>query len=240
MSETLLMVGVRTLGRALAQHFGKAGWRVVCAARTSADVEAVAAEVTSAGGQGVPVVADLADRASLDRLVATSGHVDLCIAAQTAGGRFGALPLLEIPDEELDRGYGAYLRGTWNLLKAVGPRLLEQGAGTFLQVGTASGVRTRDGFAGLGAVQHGLRALVQVAAREWRRGGVHVAYLPIDGPIASERTRDWLARSPTGADGAVSQLAIARACEYLHRQDRQGWTHELVLRPIASDWTAPT
>jgi NAD(P)-dependent dehydrogenase (short-subunit alcohol dehydrogenase family) len=240
MSETLLMVGVRTLGRAVAEHFGKAGWRVVCASRTLADVEAAAAEVTSAGGQGVAAVADLSDRASLDRLVATAGRIDLCVASQNAGGRFGALPLLEIPDEELDRGYAAYLRGTWNLLKAVGPVLLAQKSGTFIQMGTASGVRTRDGFAALGAVQHGLRALVQVAAREWRRGGVHVAYVPVDGPIASERTREWLARSPTGTDGAVSQDAIARACEYLHRQDRQGWTHELVLRPIATDWTAPT
>jgi NAD(P)-dependent dehydrogenase (short-subunit alcohol dehydrogenase family) len=240
MSETLLMVGVRTLGRAIGQHFGRAGWRVVCASRTQADVEAAAAEVTSAGGEGVAAVADLSDRASLDRLVATAGRIDLCVASQTAGGRFGALPLLEIPDEELDRGYAAYLRGTWNLLKAVGPALLAQKSGTFIQMGTASGVRTRDGFAGLGAVQHGLRALVQVAAREWRRGGVHVVYVPVDGPIASERTREWLSRSPSGSEGAVSQEAIARACEYLHRQDRQGWTHELVLRPIATDWTAPT
>src|SRR5256885_7755416 len=136
MSETLLMVGVRTLGRAVARHFGKAGWRVVCTSRTQADVEAAAAEVTSAGGQGVPVVADLSDRASLERLAATAGRIDLCVASQNAGGRFGALPLLEIPDEELDRGYGAYLRGTWNLLKTVGPVMLAQKSGTFLQIGT--------------------------------------------------------------------------------------------------------
>jgi NAD(P)-dependent dehydrogenase (short-subunit alcohol dehydrogenase family) len=240
MAETLVMVGVRTLGRALALHFARSGWRVVCASRTASDVEAVAAQVTAAGGEGVPVVADLSDRASLEKLVAAAGRIDLCIASQTAGGRFGALSLLEIPDEELDRGYAAYLRGTWNLLKAVGPVLLGQKAGTFVQIGTASGVRTRDGFAALGAVQHGLRALVQVAAREWRRGGVHAVYVPIDGPIASDRTRDWLARSPGGVETAVSQEAIARACEYLHRQDRQGWTHELVLRPIATEWTAPT
>ena len=118
-----------------------------------------------------------------------------CIAAQTAGGRFGARPLLEIDGQELDQGYAAYLRGTWNLLKAVGPTLLAQRRGTFLQIGTSSGVRTKDGFAALGAIQHGLRALVQVAAREWRGQGVHVAYLPIDGGIASDKT--------AGLDGEV-------------------------------------
>ena len=49
--------------------------------------------------------------------------------------------------------------------------------------------------------------LVQVAAKEWRGEGVHVAYLPIDGAIESERTRDWLAKN--GADRAIPQAAIA-------------------------------
>lgn len=232
------MVGVRTLGNAIALHFAAQGWQVVCAARTRADVEAAAAAVDQAGGQGVPVVCDLSDRASLEAMVRDRARIDLCIAAQTAGGRFGALPMLEIPDEELDRGYAAHMRGTWNLLKAVGPKLVGQGAGTFLQIGTSSGVRTKEGFAGLGAVQHGLRALVQVAAREWRAHGVHVAYLPIDGAIESERTREWITRG--GADRAIPQAEIAHACEFLHRQDRRAWTHELLLRPAGTDWSAPT
>ena len=238
MRETLVIVGVRTLGRAIAQHFGRQGWQVVCAARTAADVERAADEVTRAGGQGVPVVCDLGDPASLAALVDGRDRVDLVIAAQTAGGRFGARPLLEIDGQELDQGYAAYLRGTWNLLKAVGPTLLAQKRGTFLQIGTSSGVRTKDGFAGLGAIQHGLRALVQVAAREWRGQGVHVAYLPIDGGIASDKTAGWMARS--GEDKAIPQDEIARACEYLHRQDPRAWTHELLLRPSQTDWTTPT
>lgn len=241
MSETLIMVGVRTLGRAIALHFARQGWRVVCGARTRADVERLAADVDAAGGRGVPVVCDLGDRASLAALVeheATQGRIDLCVAAQTAGGRFGARDLLAIDDEELDRGYAAYVRGTWNLLKTVGARLVAQQSGTFLQMGTSSGVRTKEGFSALGATQHALRALVQVAAREWRPSGVHVAYLPIDAAIESERTREWIARS--GPERAIPQDEIARACEYLHRQDRRAWTHELVLRPSGGDWTAPT
>jgi NAD(P)-dependent dehydrogenase (short-subunit alcohol dehydrogenase family) len=236
--ETLIVVGVRTLGRAIALHFAAQKWRVVCASRTRDEVDRLARDVDAAGGEGIPVVCDLTDRASLDALVREGDRVDLCIAAQTAGGRFGARPLIEIDDEELERGFQSYLRGTWNLLKTVGPRLLAQGSGTFLQIGTSSGVRTKDGFAALGAIQHGLRALVQVAAREWRPSGVHVAYLPIDGAIDSEKTQAWIAKS--GADRAIPQLEIAHACAYLHRQDRRAWTHELVLRPTGTDWSAPT
>lgn len=232
------MVGVRTLGREIALHFARQGWQVLCAARTPASVEAVAAEVDAAGGRGVPCVLDLQAPASLQAALAPHPQIDLCISAQTAGGRFGARPLLEIDDEELDGGHSAYVRGTWNLLKAVGPRMVAAGKGTFLQIGTSSGVRTKEGFAALGAVQHGLRALVQVAAREWRAHGVHVAYLPIDGAIESDRTRAWMDRN--GADRAIPPHAIAQACDYLHRQDPRAWTHELVLRPPGTDWTAPT
>lgn len=232
--NTLVMIGVRSLGRVIALHFAAQKWRVVCASRTREDVERLAKDVDAAGGQGVPVVCDLTDRASLAALVAGQERIDLCVAAQTAGGRFGTRPLLEIEDDELDRGCNVYLKGTWNLLKAVGPKMLSQGTGTFLQIGTSSGVRTRDGFAALGAIQHGLRALVQVAAREWRGQGVHVAYLPVDGGIASE------GGSGRGADRAISKHEIARACAYLHGQDRSAWTHELLLRPPATDWTAPT
>lgn len=234
MSETVLVVGVRKLGRTIALHFARRGWRVVCASRTAADVEALAREVTSAGGQGVAAVCDLQRPESLARF--GEDPPDLVVAAQTMGGRFGSLPLVEIPAAELAQSLAAYPQGTWNLLRAVGPAMLARGRGTFLQIGTSSGVRTKEGFAALGASQHALRALVQVAAREWRPRGVHVAYLPVDGPIASERTRG--AGFP--AERLISPEAIAEACAYLHAQGPDAWTHELVLRPSGGDWSAPT
>jgi NAD(P)-dependent dehydrogenase (short-subunit alcohol dehydrogenase family) len=238
MAETLLMVGVRKLGREIALHFAKQGWKVVCAARTTAEVESLAADVRAAGGEGVAMPCDLTVPSSLAPL--SGMHLDLCVAAQTAGGRFGAKPFLELDDEELTRNLDAYVGATWNLLKVVGRVQVRQRRGTFLQIGTSSGVRTKDGFAAIGAAQHALRALVQVAAREWRAAGVHVAYLPIDGPIESARTREWAAQRGATSGSMIPPIEIARACEYLYRQDPRAWTHELVLRPEGGDWTAPT
>src|SRR5215470_14887076 len=192
MSETLLIVGVRKLGRTIALHFARKGWRVLCASRTAADVEALAREVTAAGGKGVAAVCDLQRPETLAGF--GQDPPDLVIAAQTMGGRFGALPLVDIPATELAQSLAAYPQGTWNLLHAVGPAMLERGRGTFLQIGTSSGVRTREGFAALGAAQQALRALVQVVAKEWRSSGVHVAYLPVDSAIESDRTRQWAAQ----------------------------------------------
>lgn len=236
MPETLVMVGVKKLGREIALHFAKQGWRVVCAARTAAEVQAVAGEVQAAGGIGVPVTCDLLNPASLAPLA--SIPPDLVVAAQTAGGRFGSKPFLEIDDEELARNLAAYVTGTWNLLKVAGRAQLAQGRGTFLQIGTSSGVRTKEGFSAVGAAQQALRALVQVVAKEWRPAGIHVAYLPIDSAIESASTREWAAKR--GGATLMPPSEIARACEYLYRQDSRAWTHELMLRPQASEWTAPT
>jgi len=233
-AETLLIVGVRKLGRTIALQFARKGWRVLCASRTAADVAALARDVTAAGGEGVPAVCDLQAPESLSRFAEDSP--DLVVAAQTMGGRFGALPLVEIPSAELAQSLAAYPQGTWNLLRAVGPAMLARGRGSFLQIGTSSGVRTKEGYAALGAAQHALRALVQVAAREWRTRGVHVAYLPVDGPIGSERT----AAAGHSGERVISPEAIAEACAFLYGQSPDAWTHELVLRPIGGDWSAPT
>src|SRR4051812_36762384 len=107
MSQTAVIVGVRGLGRRVALHFARAGWRVVCAARTRAEVEAAAREVDAAGGRGVPAVCDLADAHSLAPLVAE--RVDLCIASQSPGGRFGARALVEIDPLELQRSFNSYV-----------------------------------------------------------------------------------------------------------------------------------
>jgi NAD(P)-dependent dehydrogenase (short-subunit alcohol dehydrogenase family) len=230
-SSSLAIIGVRGLGREIALHFAQEGWRVLCAARTQADVKRLATDVEKAGGTGVPLVCDITAPATLERL--RQEEVDLVVVAQTSGLRFGAMPLLDIADAELSQGFLTYPTGTWNLLKAFGPGLLARGRGTFLQMGTSSGIRTKEGFAALGAAQHALRALVQVAAREWRAHGVHVAYLPIDGPIASDEGRFPAGRFLTAA-------AIARACAYLHAQSPDAWTHELVLRPTGGEWTAPS
>jgi NAD(P)-dependent dehydrogenase (short-subunit alcohol dehydrogenase family) len=235
---TVWILGARTLGRAVALHFAGLGWKVVTSSRTQADVESVAKAVDQAGGEGKGVVCDLAKPESLRAVVQAETRIDLCIAAQTAGGRFGALPLVELPEDELRRGFDGYLNATWNLLRAVGPHMLERGAGTFIQVGTSSGVRTKSGYSALGAVQHGLRAMLQVAAKEWREKGVHVVYLPIDGAIESDRTGSWIEKN--GLSRAIPQQSIAEACAFLHSQHPRGWTHELVLRPPGTDWTAPT
>ena len=236
--QTLVIVGVKSLGRAVALFFARRGWNVVCAARTASEVEALSRDVVTAGGQGLGVAMDLADPPSCGQLFAKAlnafGRVDLCVAAQTAGGRFGPVPLLEVTEDDLLRAIAGYPVNTLNLLKAAAKVQLAQGAGTFVQIGTSSGLRTKEGFAALGAAQHALRALVQVAARELRGKGVHAAYLAIEGQIDSPKSAAYAAR--VGRERTLPEEEIAKAIAFLHEQDPRSWSHELSLKPAATEW----
>lgn len=217
----LLVVGVRGLGGTIARHFAGKGWEVACAARTESDVAALAAQTHGHG-----IVADLRDGPSTERLCAQAweklGRVDLVVAAQTSGARFGPQPVLELTDFE--RALTGYPQATLHLLQAAAPRLVAQGGGSFLQMGTGSGLKAREGFGGLSAAQAALRALCAVAALELKPRAVHVAYLAIEGGIerpGSARPKEL----------AIPPQEIARAVEYLHGQEPRAWTHELSLRP---------
>lgn len=217
----LLVVGVRGLGGVIARHFAAKGWGVACAARTESEVLALAAEI-----RGLGIAADLRDGPSTGRLCEQAwqrfGRIDLVVAAQTSGARFGPQPLLALTDFEL--ALSGYPQATLHLLQAAAPRLIAQGGGSFLQMGTGSGLRAREGFGGISAAQAALRALCAVAALELKPKAVHVAYLAIEGGI--ER-----AGSTRPQDRSIPPEEIARAVEFLHAQEPRAWTHELSLRP---------
>ena len=241
MSDTVLVFGARYLGRAIALHFAKQGAQVAIAARTAADVEAAVHEINAAGGRGLGIVADLTKReearGAAQQAIGAFGSLSLAVNAVSPGGRFGSRPFLELEDTDLDLGLQISLKGCFRFLQEVGGAMVAQGHGTLVQIGTSSSLRVKDGFGALGAVQHGLRALTIAGAKELRAKKIHVAHLPCDGGIESGKTTNYAAK--VGVDKMLSQEEIAKAVEYLYRQDPRAWTHELILRPFGTDWTAP-
>jgi NAD(P)-dependent dehydrogenase (short-subunit alcohol dehydrogenase family) len=215
----VLIVGARGLGRELSAHFAAAGREVVCAARTRADVEAVARE---SGARAA--TADLADPASLRGLVEGFGPFDLAVCAHTSGAPFRVGPVLEAdPQDYRQRLLGTVLHSL-HFLQAVAPA-----SKTVVQIGTSLAPRIRPGFGALASPQHALRTLWQAAADELKPSGVHAVYLAIEGQLATAASAAWMERH--GEARAVPPQAVARALEYLHGQDPRAWTHELALRP---------
>src|SRR5216684_125209 len=86
-----------------------------------------------------------------------------------------------------------------------------------------------------------LRAVAQSMARELAPKNIHVAHLVIDGAIDSEAIHRRLSAA-TGTmpdrppDSLIQTRSVAEAYWALHNQSRDGWTHELDIRPYAERW----
>jgi hypothetical protein len=78
-------------------------------------------------------------------------------------------------------------------------------------------------------------------ARELAPRNIHVAHLIIDGAIDSEAIHRRLSAA-TGEmpdlspDSLIQTSSVAEAYWALHNQSRNGWTHELDLRPYGERW----
>lgn len=122
-------------------------------------------------------VADVRDRAALDRVVAgierSRGRLDVVVAA--AGAVAGGHPLWEAPAEELDVLLDVNLKGTWNTAAAAMPLMLRRPAprhGRFVAVASAAGHRGLQHLTAYVASKHAVVGLVRGLAADLRGTGI--------------------------------------------------------------------
>jgi len=119
--------------------------------------------------------------------------------------------------------------------------MMPRSRGTILFTGATASLRGGAGFAAFAAAKFGLRALAQSMARELAPKNIHVAHLIIDGAIDSAAIHRRLGASGRAidelpADSLIQTHSVAEAYWMLHSQSRDGWTHELDLRPYVERW----
>jgi 3-hydroxybutyrate dehydrogenase len=150
------------IGAGVAAMLAEQGARVVLAGRRAEELERVAAGIRGAGGEAVPVVADLADDASLARLIdqaRAAGPLDVLV---NNAGYAVWKPLEATSMAEWDRTFAVNVRAAAYLCAAALPGMRERRFGRVINVGSEAGVAIVPGLAAYCVSKHALRALTEV------------------------------------------------------------------------------
>jgi NAD(P)-dependent dehydrogenase (short-subunit alcohol dehydrogenase family) len=224
--DIALIVGAGSgLSAALARAFATAGMKPALAARTTADLSALAQETgaklfTCDATKREDVCKLFAD---VEAALGIPGVVVYNASYRTRGA------LIELDPAEVEKAIAVSAFGGFLVAQEAARRMLPRGAGAILFTGASASVKGYPHSAPFAMGKFALRGLAQSLARELSPQGIHVAHFVIDGGIRS-------ARRPEPSDKPDSLLdPDAIAATYLHvlKQPRSAWTSEVELRP----WT---
>ena len=129
--------GGRGIGRAIAVAYAAEGARVVIAARSTAQLDEVAAEITEQGGEVLTVPTDLRVRTEVENLIQQTvdkfSRIDILVNNAGINPRG---PFLESTDEEWEQGWQINVMGVVHCCRAALPIMQQQGSGNIINVGS--------------------------------------------------------------------------------------------------------
>jgi NAD(P)-dependent dehydrogenase (short-subunit alcohol dehydrogenase family) len=173
----LVTGGGRGIGRAVAFAFAREGASVAVLARTSAEVERVAAELTAeCGVRTTHATCDVSDAHSVARafaLVAETFGRGADILVNNAGIAESA-PVARTDDAHWRRHLAVNLDGTFYCTRAALPAMIERAWGRIINVASIAGKTGAPYIAAYSASKHGVLGLTRSVALEVASKGVTV------------------------------------------------------------------
>jgi short-subunit dehydrogenase len=140
MPKVIVITGASAgIGAALAGELGKAGHRLVLAARRQEELERMAREVAAAGS-ALAVPTDITRREEVERLrdraIEEFGHIDVWI---NNAGRGISKPVLQLTDADFDEMMTVNVKSALYGMQAVVPHFMERRAGHLINVSSFLG-----------------------------------------------------------------------------------------------------
>jgi NADP-dependent 3-hydroxy acid dehydrogenase YdfG len=159
--RTAVVTGASSgIGAATARALARAGYDVLCAARRTERIEALAADI---GGRAVTCDVTSAESvAELARVVGDSLHV----LVNNAGGAFGLAPVSEADAEEWRHMFEVNVIGLVRVTQALLPALRGSGDGLVVNVGSTAGRIAYEGGAGYTVAKHGTQVVSETLRLE--------------------------------------------------------------------------
>jgi 3-oxoacyl-[acyl-carrier protein] reductase len=225
----------RGIGAAVAQRLAKDGFAVaINYASSSAEADALVAELTAAGAKAIAVKADVSKADDVRRMFEVTeqqlGKVDVLI---NNAGVLKTLPLADTSDALYDQTFDINVRGTFNTLREAAARMND--GGRIVNFSSTTLALNMPGYAIYNATKAAVEAFTHVFAKELRGRNITVnAVAP--GPIATslfldgktdEQIQNFAKMPPLQRLGQPDDIAAVVA--FLAGADA-GWVNGQILR----------
>jgi len=174
----------RGIGKAIALAYAKAGAAIVCVARTTAEIEKTADEITRKGEKALAVITDVTSSESVDTMFNKAakhfGGIDIVVI--NAGANYDRETVENSSLENWKRTLDVNLNGAYYCANSAIPFLKQRGAGKIITIGSGFGHRGYAGGAAYSCSKAGLWMLTRILAQELLQYNISVNEL-IPGPV---------------------------------------------------------
>ncbi|MFF2101107.1 SDR family NAD(P)-dependent oxidoreductase [Streptomyces sp. NPDC058202] len=197
-----------SIGGAVARTFAREGARVHLVGRTADTLEAVAKDITAAGGHAETAVLDALDEAAVEAHIASLDALDVSFNLVTRGDVQG-LPLVDLSVEDFVRPVETGVRTNFITARAAARRMARSGSGVVLTLDSGS-AHGSPMMGGTGPADAAIDTLVRNLATEQGPHGLRVVGLWAAG-VPETLTREKLAAvdSNMNLDDAALQGLLA-------------------------------
>ena len=232
-SKVALVTGAgRGIGRGICLALADAGAHVVAAARTTAEINAVARKITDAGGKATAIAADIANE---DDVVALFGQIRdtigrLDVLVNNAGvGAYG--PVVDFAAADVDRIMAVNVRGTFLCCREAMKLMIPRRQGYIINISSVVGFRGYPDQAAYTAAKHAVMGLTKSLAVEAQEHGIRVSAIS-PGGVDTEMIR----RSRPDLDPSVLMHPedIAQSVIYLLSLSERAAVDEIYIRRLKS------
>jgi NADP-dependent 3-hydroxy acid dehydrogenase YdfG len=225
------------IGEATARELAARGAAVVLGARRTDRLDALVADIRSAGGRAELVETDVTRRADVERLVTLAvdrfGRLDVLVG--NAGvARIAPVAALDVDD--WDAMIDVNLRGVLHGIAAALPVFREQGHGHFVTTVSTSGLKIVPGQAIYAGTKNAVRTLLEALRQESTDGVLRTTAISpgfvrtelvdhVEDPGQREQAQQAMATL------GISPEAVARAIAFAIEQPEDVEIGELTIRP---------